>query len=366
MRIGILTFQRALNYGAFLQAFATKSFLSGKGYNVEIVDYWPKEHADYVNKHKLTASSPLGKVKQLTFYSLCEPLFRRRRLKMSLLRHKYLGIFGTPKYKKGEELSQTSFDAVIYGSDQIWWNHTAYSHVIAYDKTYWGFYLPKKTKRIAYAPSMGIIDIREEDQAFIREALNNFDYLSTRETNLRDALRPYTDKPITTVLDPVFLPNKEFWLRHIKKRRIKERYLLYYSLIPTPDSHAHAAKLAKAKGLKLIEITPRIRDFRLSSDLIQTADALDFISLIHHADYIVSTSFHGTAMSIILEKEFCVVGLGKRSGRVVSLLTQLGISERYTDHPDSLSNIDYIDVRERLEKLQNISRDYLIHALTEQ
>lgn len=366
MKIGILTFQRALNYGAFLQAFATKSFLSSKGYDVEMVDYWPKEHADYVNKRKLTKTSTLGKVKQLTLYTLCEPLFRRRKLKMNLLRRKYLGISGIPKYKKGEDLNQTDYDAIIYGSDQIWWNHTVYSDVIAYDKTYWGYYLPKRTKRIAYAPSMGIIDIREEDQAFIREALTNFSYLSTRETNLRDALLPYTDKPITTVLDPVFLPDKEFWLQHIKKRRIKERYLLYYSLIPTQESRAIATNLAKEKGLKLIEIAPRVRDFRPSSELIQTADALDFISLIHHADYVVSTSFHGTALSIILEKEFCVVGLGKRSGRVESLLTQLGISERYTDHPDNLIKIDYVDVHKRLEKLQNISRGYLIHAITEQ
>jgi len=364
MKIGILTFHRALNYGAFLQAYATKSFLSGKGYDVEMVDYWPKEHADYINKHKLTRESTIGKVKQLTFYTLCEPLYRRRKLKMSLLRRKYFGIFGIPKYKKGEELSQTDFDAVIYGSDQIWWNHTVYSDVIAYDKTYWGYYLPEKTKRIAYAPSMGIIDIREEDQDFIRESLKNFDYLSTRETNLRDALLPYTDKPITTVLDPVFLPDKSFWLLQIKKRRIKEPYLLYYSLIATPESRALATKLAKAKGLKLIEITPRIRDFHPSSELIQTADALDFLSLIHHADYVVSTSFHGTALSIILEKDFCVAEMGNRSGRVLSLLRLLGIEERYTDNPSSLGDIDYVSVRERLGNLQKTSRDYLLDAIT--
>lgn len=363
MKIGILTFQRALNYGAFLQAFATKSFLSSNGYDVEMVDYWPKEHADYVNKRKLTMPTPLGKAKQLTFYALCDPLFRRRKLKMNLLRRKYLGISGWPKYRKGEELRYTDYDAVIYGSDQIWWNHTVYSDVIAYDKTYWGYYLPSRTKRIAYAPSMGIIDIREEDKEFIREALNNFCDLSTRETNLQEAIRPYTNKPITTVLDPVFLPEKAFWLQHIKKRKIKEPYLLYYSLIPTPESYAHAADLAKKKGLRLIEIAPRVRDFRPSPNLIQTADALDFISLIHHADYVVSTSFHGTALSIVLEKEFCVVGLGERSGRVVSLLTQLGIPERYTDLPAALENINYQLVNEQLNKLQKTSRDYLLNAI---
>jgi len=365
MKIGILTFQRALNYGAFLQAYAMKSFLGSKGYNAEMVDYWPKEHADYINKRKLTLTSHIGRAKQLTFYALTEPLFRKRKLKMSLLRRRYLGLGRFPKYHTGEELSQTNYDAIIYGSDQIWWNHTAYSTDIAYDKTYWGYYVPTKTKRIAYAPSMGIIDIREQDKPFIHEALKQFSCLSTRETNLHEALLPYTDKPITTVLDPVFLPEKEFWLQHIKKRQINVPYLLYYSLIPSEESYNLASNLAKAKGLKLIEITPRIRDFRPSPELIQTADAMDFISLIYHADYVVSTSFHGTALSIILEKDFCVIGLGKLSGRVVSLLGQLGISERYTDTPINLGNIDYTSVRERLDKLRDISRDYLTDALKE-
>ena len=46
MKIGILTFHRAINYGAFLQAFALKTYLTSLGNEVEIVDYWPEGHAD--------------------------------------------------------------------------------------------------------------------------------------------------------------------------------------------------------------------------------------------------------------------------------------------------------------------------------
>ena len=79
MKIGILTFHRALNYGAFLQAYATKSFLGSNGFDAEMVDYWPKEHADYVNRRKLTAPSISGKIKQIIWYTLCsQPVSRRR------------------------------------------------------------------------------------------------------------------------------------------------------------------------------------------------------------------------------------------------------------------------------------------------
>lgn len=364
MKVGILTFHRALNYGAFLQAYATKSFLGSHSFDVEMVDYWPKAHADYVNRRKLTAPGILGKIKQIIWYALCTPLYIRRKKKMAKLRHKYFGIASKPRYHTGEQLQKADYDVVVYGSDQIWWNHAVYSSEIAFDQTYWGYYLPEKTKRVAYAPSMGIIDIREQDEEFIRESLANFSSLSTRETTLREELLPYTDKPITTVLDPVFLPTKEFWIQHVKARKIQEPYLLYYSLIPTSESYAHAVRLAKEKGLRFVEIAARVRDFRTSPNLIQTADAMEFLSLIYHADYVVSTSFHGTAFSIILEKQFCVVGLGKMSGRIVSLLTQLGILERYTDDPYALGKLDYVPVLEKLSILQKLSRNYLIESIT--
>lgn len=42
MKIGILTYHRAENYGALLQAYALKEYLYTKGYDVAFVDYWPQ------------------------------------------------------------------------------------------------------------------------------------------------------------------------------------------------------------------------------------------------------------------------------------------------------------------------------------
>ena len=44
MKIGILTYHRAENYGALLQAYALKEYLYTKGYDVAFVDYWPQYH----------------------------------------------------------------------------------------------------------------------------------------------------------------------------------------------------------------------------------------------------------------------------------------------------------------------------------
>ena len=39
MKIGILTFHNAINYGAVLQCYALKEFLSMRGHVVEVIDY---------------------------------------------------------------------------------------------------------------------------------------------------------------------------------------------------------------------------------------------------------------------------------------------------------------------------------------
>lgn len=42
MKIGILTFHRAHNYGAVLQAYALVTYLKNIGHDAEIVDYRPE------------------------------------------------------------------------------------------------------------------------------------------------------------------------------------------------------------------------------------------------------------------------------------------------------------------------------------
>lgn len=56
MKIGILTYHRAHNYGAVLQAYALRTFLQKQGHDVEFVDYWPDSHEE---KYKTFLSTHL-------------------------------------------------------------------------------------------------------------------------------------------------------------------------------------------------------------------------------------------------------------------------------------------------------------------
>ena len=48
MKIGILTFHRAINFGAVLQCYALYCILSDMGHDVEVIDYRPR----YIEKYR--------------------------------------------------------------------------------------------------------------------------------------------------------------------------------------------------------------------------------------------------------------------------------------------------------------------------
>ena len=54
----------------------------------------------------------------------------------------------------------------------------------------------------------------------------------------------------------------------------------------------------------------------------------EFLALLHGAEYVVTNSFHGTAMSLILHKPFVSFRLSVRNARLESILKAAGQAGR--------------------------------------
>ncbi|MGN6050936.1 polysaccharide pyruvyl transferase family protein, partial [Pseudomonas aeruginosa] len=106
--IGILTFSRCYNYGAFLQAYALHRFLIDNGYDNELIDYRSKKSIDN------ELNSLLNERKGYTFLTL-KIWFKILKFKIYHFKFKK-----TKHYFSREELSQKHYDLIIIGSDQIW------------------------------------------------------------------------------------------------------------------------------------------------------------------------------------------------------------------------------------------------------
>lgn len=365
MRIGILTFHRAINYGAFLQAFALKTYLGSLGHKVEIVDYWPVGHADAYRLYPRSWKkySFAHKVKFLISLALRYNRAKKRRNGMLGLIKKYLGLVAIPRYETPESLSDISYDCIVYGSDQIWWKSTIPDY-FGFDSVYWGEYISDSIKKITYAPSMGIIDLNTGDKDKIRKWLCNFAALSVREMELYQSLKDLTDKNISVVLDPVFLIPEVEWENYCMPIR-RPKYILYYNLLYSKEADKLAKIVAKKMQCDIVEITGSVHPLKFGKRYVQTANAIEFISLIKNAAFVITSSFHGTAFSLIFRKQFYSIGMGKRAGRVKSLLEQLKISDRLITNVDELplDKIDYAIVKEEMLQIVLRSQKYLTDAI---
>lgn len=358
MKIGIFTFHRAINYGAVLQACSLKRFLETKGHQVEFVDYWPDYHNDLQKRFVIDSSSLSRRIRSFGYSLLTCVRSQKRRQAFQGFLQQELGLINTVKYRDSKSLTALDYDFLIYGSDQIWW-HSQLPAFKGYDRVYWGQYVPKNIPKITYAASMGKVCLPSKYSDQLKNDLKTFSNLSVRENALKIALKETLNIDSHCVLDPVFLTSKERWmeLANLGKRPVKEDYLFYYNLLPNQATDEKVALLAKQQHLKVVRITGRVRPFTYQSMYHDTVSPYDFLAYIQQASMVVSSSFHGVALSIMMEKEFIATGFGDKTTRVFSLLSQLDLQRRLLKESEQVPNLELIDYKEVTRTLKDLSKD---------
>ena len=155
MKIGILTFHRAHNYGAMLQAYALHKVLSDKGHNVEFLSYRNERIEDAYRMFRWTYNrdnSLITNIKGLLAEIILFFQWQKRRHAFRSFAKQFL-----PESEKITErgICKKSFDydALFFGSDQIWTTRFLKS----FDPVYWGEVDLQHGAKIAYAPQYGVI-----------------------------------------------------------------------------------------------------------------------------------------------------------------------------------------------------------------
>lgn len=364
MKIGILTYHRAENYGALLQAYALSTYLRNLDNEVSFVDYWPQYHSDYFkffSWRRFKSTSLKGKTEYLLGATLwlCPRMIRKKRLQC-FIKHE-LGISGKPQYTEKTKATE-HYDVVIYGSDQIWRKQNLGG--VGFDDWYFGADNVVADRKIVYAGSMGTVKSMPADDVYIKQMMENFCNISVREADLQKYLQTL-QIPSTLVIDPVFLLTKEQWMNVAAPKSNKgEKYILFYNLLNKPESITFAEKLSKKTGLPIKEINKKLSLKHLGKRYISTASVNEFLRMILDSEYVVSNSFHGVAFSIIFQKQFFAVGMGEKANRVKSLLNSAGIIERYVvDAGGSILSLNHIDYQMVLNNLKMVVGDS-IHYLS--
>ena len=354
MKVGTLTFHRAINLGAVLQAYALSEYIKKTGNECDIIDY----RCEYIENHYKKSKFFANGIKGAVVHLLCDGHDAERKKKFSEFSDKYLPVSKKAYTENDLKTANQSYDKFITGSDQVW-NYA----VADFDKAYFLDFVTDSKKKLSYAASFGFDKIPEDKETDYYNLLNDFNHISVREASAVDIVKDLASKDATQVLDPVFLLSADDWNKLTEKDEPKEKYILIYAFCVTENILKKAQELSNATGYKIYGITFIIKPLK-GLKQINAVGPLDFLNLIKNAEFVVTNSFHGTAFSIIYNKKFFVEYYKLDvciNARFDSILGITGLENRCISNFDTglLDTIDYDAVNEKLDEERKKSYDFL-------
>lgn len=281
------------------------------------------------------------------------------------------------RYNSKAELGEKSvnYSAFIVGSDQLWLpsNITADYYTLNF--------VPNGTdiRKIAYATSFGVAQLPSKQARMAKEFLPRFDNVMVREESGKKLVKHLTGKNVPIVCDPSLLFTAKEWNSILpQNKRIKEPYILCYFLGNNPDHRVWAKKFAKVSHCKIVQLPNLDEYIKGDEDFadypLYDVDPLDFVALIRDANFVLTDSFHCTALSALFEKSFFCFrrywddGKVSTNGRLYSLLSSLKLSDRMLSAKENVEDclklqIDYPTTIQSIEQMREYSVKLLKNSI---
>lgn len=328
MKIGIYTIHACNNFGAVLQAYATAIYLRNQGYDPELVDIMSKEQEKrcrYIGKwtslkgivsNILSVLNPKVRAKYRNFIDF------RKRLPLS---RRY--------YSNSEYMSNPqTYDLHLVGSDQVWNVERGLGDCF--------FFLPflsNDARKASFASSFGNIQAAQKYKSEIKKMLSQFSMISVREDDACEFLTNDCRLEAASVLDPTFLLSSREWDNISGSEPIiKGQYILYYGFDRSRECGDILKEVKKLTGLPIIGISVGTTTPYHFDLFYQEAGPNEFLNLIKNASLVLTSSFHGMALSLNFRKQFIVIKYGTRMSRMESLLSQFGLIDRIITNKSEL------------------------------
>ena len=355
MKIGILSMQKVMNYGSFLQGFALKKIIEGLGHQCEFIDITPGRIFPELKRsysfllQKLFERYFKWDVLTRVYYTY---LFRRR--------------FRDEFFRELEVNKHTiqHFDVVVIGSDEVFnfaqhipWGYTPqlYGRVSNAEKV------------ISYAGSFGHTTM-DDIQRFgvkkeLSELMSSMAGISVRDQNSFDIVKELTGREPIVNIDPVLLYDYTPWVHPVNRKD----YIIVYSYpnrIKNREEIAAIKTFARQQKKKLISIGFY---FPWCDETI-VPHPFEVLGYMKGADYIITDTFHGSVMSLKFNRPFVSLVRSTNQQKMISLLSQFQLTDRIVDNmalldKTMLKSIDYNYVNSILKIEKERSLNYLKHYL---
>lgn len=336
MKIGIMTFHWATNYGAVLQAFALQRYLSiNTAYETEVINYFPLS---------LKIKQLLSHIKHFGVSELRRelPFYRFRKSFLTMSKNAY---YSSKKLKSASD----RYDIYVCGSDQIWNEWFIDFSESTPNLSYYLHFVAEGRKRVSYATSFGADSLSGKNAGLIKTALLKFSGISVREDTGK-ALLEDMGIPSTQVVDPTLLHDKDFYEKLLEKCEYKNDVQLFSYVL-----HANQKTATDISDYLYEQHIKRNQGRRYSGELVEVTEWLYHIK---NSCFVVTNSFHGVIFALIFNKPFIATPVenSTMNNRIVTLLNLVGLNERMMDTFDKdaidrlvSEDIDWVTVEHEIE-----------------
>ena len=356
-RIGILTqiTYKSVNYGNYLQSFALNNYINNNYPHVTAETLLLKEETGFkYTTIKSFLRHHYIKIKRGTFRFI----LGIQRVKSRYTRFVDFAQNNIVLSKNNitiSEIERTEYDALIVGSDVVWYQTPG---VIDLPK-YLPFYNNTK-RRFAYAASFGNETIPQENEAIVRDYLNRFDGIGVREKSAISLLSSIGINGAIQNCDPTMLLTPDEWMSVAQKpsiidnESIKE-YVFAYFLGNSEQQISKVSEYFNKDGIRVLYV-PYVNGLigRKDSDTTALIDCSpqEWVWLIENAKYVITDSFHGLVFSILFKKQFVSITRvfnENINSRITDLLKTVSAENKLID----------IDDLKKIEDLSWDSQDYI-------
>lgn len=318
--IHIATLWDSNNYGAYLQAYSLATFLTRNNFEVSFL----KECRCNETKSFNTIISLLKCFfkfwnREFLYYKRLEKAYAKplKRFKLDTLDGKVY--------------------ATVIGSDEVWnVSNPHFKHLPLYvgDGV-------NSDCVLSYAPSCNNTDKDQFEKVYGKSPFSQMDYISVRDDSTLNLVKSFGVDNLVKVLDPTFLLDN---YNDILKQSSLENYILIYGYSFSDTEIRIIKKFANQRNLKLVSVGV----YLAWTDLQIPASPDEFLGLVKNANYVVTSTFHGTVFSIIFNKQFIVFAREKK--KVLELLHDFMLSKR------NASIYDFTIVSEEVINYEAINR----------
>lgn len=368
VRIGIVSYNincNFTNYGSALLAWALSRAVEreSKGkIKPVLVDYCPNAHleSDVLNPTKCMWDKDDATRKNI---EMLLPQIHENYLKFEDF---YTNQFHRTKKKYdysnfNDIVSDEHLDGFICGSDTIF----CIDEFKGFDDGFYANYpCMKSSTCVSYAASFGDSHFTEADYETLNDRLGNFSAISLRESEMLQYVKDHSKVRVEQVIDPTLLLDAEDYSEITADEVEDEPYLLLYSRRYNKEMEEFAEELAKRKGLKIIEISIRACNSG-RHDLRYEAGVEEFLSLVKHAECVVTNSFHGIIFSVQFRRPFHCFSREQGDSKIAELLNLFGLQGRMVRNgqPNVDDDIDYTQVWKRIKEARSRSLEFLGYEL---